>query len=29
LQRMQIFQAHPDGLRRGAQLADVFADAVR
>ena len=29
LQRMQIFQEHPDGLRLGAQLPDVFADAVR
>jgi ethanolamine ammonia-lyase large subunit len=29
LQRMQIFQEHPDGLRLGAQLPDMFADAVR
>ena len=29
LQRMQIFQEHPDGLRLGAQLPEVFADAVR
>lgn len=29
LQRMQIFLEHPDGLRLGAQLPDVFADAVR
>ena len=29
LQRMQIFQEHPDGLRLGAQLPDVFSDAVR
>jgi len=29
LQRMQIFQEHPDGLRLGAHLPDVFADAVR
>ena len=29
LQGMQIFQDHPDGLRLGAQLPDVFADAVR
>ena len=29
LQRMQIFHEHPDGLRLGAQLPDVFADAVR
>ena len=29
LQRMQIFHEHPDGMRLGAQLPDVFADAVR
>ncbi len=29
LQRMQMFQEHPDGLRLGAQVPDVFADAVR
>lgn len=29
LQRMQIFHEHPDGLRLGAQLPDLFADAVR
>ena len=29
LQSMQIFHEHPDGLRLGAQLPDVFADAVR
>jgi hypothetical protein len=26
---MQIFHEHPDGLRLGAQLPHVFADAVR
>ena len=28
LQRMQIFQDHPDGLRLGSQLPGSFADAV-
>lgn len=28
LQRMQIFQDHPDGLRLGSQLPGAFADAV-